>query len=63
MKKHYLIAFAAAGLLAASCHDFDPWDGDVKQYEYKKEFINVFGNIDPNHTWNTAAQRSMDFNI
>lgn len=63
MNKFYLIAFAAAGLLAASCQDFDPWDGDVKQYEYRKEFQKAFGNIDPNHTWNTAAQRSMDFKI
>lgn len=50
-------------MLATSCQDYDPWDGDVAKYEYRKQFMNVFGNIDPNHTWNTAEQRSMEFQI
>ncbi len=57
------MTLAAAGMLATSCQDYDPWDGDVAAYEYRKQFQNVFGNIDPNHTWNTAEQRTMEFKI
>lgn len=63
MKKLLFISFAAAGMLATSCQDFSPWDGDIVQYEYRKDFQKAFGNIDPNHTWNTAAQRTMEFQI
>lgn len=63
MKKLFLISLAAAGMLATSCQDYDPWDGDVAKYEYRKDFLNTFGNIDPNHTWNTAEQRTMEFKI
>lgn len=63
MKKLFLISLAASGMLATSCQDYDPWDGDVAKYEYRKDFLNTFGNIDPNHTWNTAEQRTMEFKI
>ncbi len=50
-------------MLATSCSDFDPWDGNRAQVEYRKDFLKTFGNIDPNHTWNTAEQRTMEFQI
>lgn len=50
-------------MLATSCSDFDPWDGNRAQVEYRKDFLKTFGNIDPNHTWNTAEHRTMDFVI
>lgn len=45
----------SVALLAASCTDFDNgWE--QKRIEFVNSFENEFGNIDPNHTWNTAAQ-------
>lgn len=64
MKKFLLMALAATGMLATSCRDFDQFDDHaIKIQDYNRDFTKVFGNVDPNHTWNTASQRSMDFTI
>lgn len=64
MKKILLMALAATGMLATSCRDFDQFDDHaIKIQDYNRDFTKVFGNVDPNHTWNTASQRSMDFTI
>lgn len=59
MKKLFLISLAAAGMLATSCQDYDPWDGDVAKYEFRKDFKAHFGNIDFSNTWNFAEQQSV----
>lgn len=63
MKKLFLLSLAAAGMLATSCNDYNPLGEDLAHFQYRKEFVKAFGDIDPNHTWNTAEQRSMEFQI
>lgn len=46
----------------SSCSDFD--NGYTsKDIAYKEQFYNMFGNADPNHTWNMAQSRSLDVTI
>lgn len=59
MKKQFLFSLAAAGMLATGCQDYDPWDGDVAKYEFRKDFKAHFGNIDFSNTWNFAEQQSV----
>lgn len=45
-----------------SCSDYD--NGYTsKDIAYKEQFYNMFGNADPNHTWNMAQSRSLDVTI
>lgn len=53
------MTLAAAGVLATSCQDYDPWDGDVAALQFRKDFVSRFGSIDPNHTWNFAEQQAV----
>lgn len=53
------MTLAAAGMLATSCQDYDPWDGDVAALQFRKDFVSRFGSIDPNHTWNFAEQQAV----
>lgn len=46
----------------SSCSDFDNGYTD-KDIAYKEQFYNMFGNADPNHTWNMAQSRSLDVTI
>ena len=46
----------------SSCSDFD--NGYTsKDIAYKEQFYNMFGNADPNHTWNMAEVCSLDVTI
>lgn len=67
--KHYLSAAAAITLFAA-CSDYDPgMSENVEDYtveemrtikEYEANFIERYGDIDPNHTWGFGAKGSED---
>ena len=67
--KHYLSAAAAIALFAA-CSDYDPgMSENVEDYtveelrtikEYEANFIERYGDIDPNHTWGFGAKGSED---
>lgn len=54
IKKSFLTIIASA-LVLGSCTDFD--NGfDARQATFEKEFIDAFGNIDPNQDWSMATQ-------
>lgn len=59
MKKLFLLSLAAAGMLATSCNDYNPLGEDLAHFQYRKEFVKAFGDIDPNHTWNFAEQQAV----
>lgn len=46
----------------SGCSDFDNGYTD-KDIAYKEQFLNMFGNADPNHTWNMAEVCSLDVTI
>lgn len=56
------VAAAAVMLALVSCSDFDN-DWDAKHLNYIHSFENEFGNIDANHTWNTASQGTITVDI
>lgn len=56
------VAAAAVMLALVSCSDFDN-DWDAKRIQYKENFENLFGLIDPNHTWNTAVQGVINVDV
>ena len=59
-----LIAASAVAMLAgiSSCSDYDNGYDD-KTLAYKESFIEAFGTIDPNHTWNMAQSCTVDVTI
>lgn len=67
--KHYLSAVAALSMLAA-CSDYDPGtsgnaidltDAEIKTIEeYTANFVNRYGEMDPNHTWGFGVKGSED---
>lgn len=64
-KSFYLLSFVLLSLctgIMSSCRehglDFDP-----VAINYQKDFNKFFGNVDPNHTWNTATIRTLDYQI
>ncbi len=56
------MAAGALTLAFTSCADYDN-DAYVQKMLYDKAFAEKFGDIDPNQTWNTVAQRSRPFAI
>lgn len=59
-----LIAASAVAMLTgiSSCSDYDNGYDD-KTLAYKESFIEAFGTIDPNHTWNMAQSCTVDVTI
>ncbi len=67
--KHYLSAMAALAMLAA-CSDYDPGmsenavdltDAEIETInEYTANFVQRYGEIDPNHTWGFGVKGSED---
>jgi len=66
VKSAILCAAMGASLLAlTSCQDeeFGYSFDDVRVGAYNRNFADVFGTVDPEQTWNTATQVSLDVNI
>ena len=67
--KHYLSAMAALAMLAA-CSDYDPGmsenavdltDAEIKTIqEYTANFVERYGEMDPNHTWGFGELAEME---
>ena len=59
-----LIGASAMAMLVGitSCSDYDNGYDD-KSLAYKESFIEAFGSIDPNHTWNMATAGAVEVNI
>lgn len=59
-----LIAASSVAMLTgiSSCSDYDNGYDD-KTLAYKESFIEAFGTIDPNHTWNMAQSCTVDVTI
>ncbi len=67
--KHYLSAVAALGLLAA-CSEYDPGfsdkavdltDAEIQTLtEYTSNFVERYGDMDPNHTWGFGELAEME---
>lgn len=53
---------AAASLSLSGCQDED-FGFDAKEISYHKNFTELFGQIDPNQTWSTAARRSVSIEL
>ncbi len=64
VKSGVLLA-ATLPLVLTGCQDeeFGYTKYDVLNSKYAKEFAESFGDIDPNHTWNTATRASIDVEI
>lgn len=63
--KSSAILAATLPLVLSGCQDeeFGYSKYDVMDSKYAKEFADSFGDIDPNHTWNTATRASIDVEI
>ena len=61
-KLFILSSFLLLVLSISSCSDFDNGYTD-KDIAYKEQFFNMFGNADPDHTWNMAEVCSLCVNI
>ena len=59
-----LVGASAMAMLVGitSCSDYDNGYDD-KSLAYKETFIEAFGSIDPNHTWNMATAGAVEVNI
>ena len=59
-----LIGASAMAMLVGitSCSDYDNGYDD-KSLAYKESFIEAFGSIDPNHTWNMTTAGAVEVNI
>lgn len=59
-----LVGASAMAMLVGitSCSDYDNGYDD-KSLAYKESFIEAFGSIDPNHTWNMATAGAVEVNI
>lgn len=59
-----LVGASAMAMLVGitSCSDYDNGYDD-KSLAYKESFIEAFGSIDPNHTWNMAQSCSVDVTV
>lgn len=59
-----LVGASAMAMLVGitSCSDYDNGYDD-KSLAYKESFIDAFGSIDPNHTWNMATAGAVEVNI
>ena len=59
-----LVGASAMAMLVGitSCSDYDNGYDD-KSLAYKESFIDAFGSIDPNHTWNMAQSCSVDVTV
>lgn len=55
------LLFLSASLLVG-CQDYDP-GLSLNEIAYHDAFHKAFGTIDPDHTWNTAEHRTMEFQI
>lgn len=63
--KSSAILAATLPLVLSGCQDeeFGYTKYDVLNSKYAKEFAESFGDIDPNHTWNTATRASIEVEI
>lgn len=67
--KHYL-SVAASLMVLAACSEYDPGfsgeavdvtEGEIEQMkEYTRNFVEQFGDIDPNHTWGFGELADME---
>ena len=70
--KHYLSAMAALAMLAA-CSDYDPGmsenavdltDAEIETIqEYTANFVERYGEMDPNHTWGFGELADMGLSL
>lgn len=58
MKKSFLMVFVAGGLFMASCTE-DAYNPDRIKEDYEQNFVDLFGEINPNQDWNVAELKSV----
>lgn len=62
MRKTSLNLLILSASLLMGCEEYN-MGLSIEDITYRHAFNEAFGDIDPLHTWNTAAQRSLDFHI
>lgn len=56
-----MVAIAATATIVSSCSsDSDVYNPNAIVEQYEKDWINQFGEIDPNQTWNTSESVTID---
>ena len=58
MKKSFLVTFVVGSLFAASCTE-DVYNPERIQEDYAQNFVELFGEINPNQDWNVAELKSV----
>lgn len=60
-----LVLASSLSLALTSCQDeeFGYDISDIRNAKYAKDFVATFGDVDPNHTWNTATRASITVDI
>ena len=58
MKKSFLMVFVAGGLFMASCTE-DAYNPDRIKEDYEQNFVDLFGEINPDQDWNVAELKSV----
>ena len=58
MKKSFLVTFVVGSLFMASCTE-DVYNPDRIKEEYEQNFVELFGEINPNQDWNVAELKSV----
>lgn len=58
MKKNFLVTLVVGGLFMSSCTE-DIYNPDKVKEDYEQNFVDLFGEINPNQDWNAAELKSV----
>lgn len=58
MKRSFVVTLVVGGLFMASCTE-DVYNPDRIKEEYEQNFVDLFGEINPNQDWNVAELKSV----
>lgn len=58
MKKNFLVTLVVGGLFMFSCTE-DIYNPDKVKEDYEQNFVDLFGEINPNQDWNAAELKSV----
>ena len=58
MKKSFLVTFVVGSLFVTSCTE-DVYNPERVQEDYTQNFVELFGEINPNQDWNVAELKSV----